>query len=158
MNGPVTLSAEEFKVLHNSLCDLNRFCQFKEIDEIVERIRRVALKSAYEQDNKSFETKHDYYREYQEMHHLQAIWSIYDLDPKDGFGSIDPYKGAEYIVYDNHWGNSEVVKKIEGPTWGDLYRAADAAIQASGDSHHCFIESFTPINGKPGHLRLTTGS
>ena len=62
MNGPVTLTAEEFKVLHNSLCDLNRFSQFKEIDEIVDRIRRVALKSAYEQDNKAFETKHEYYR------------------------------------------------------------------------------------------------
>lgn len=159
MNTSVTLTAEEFKILHNSLCDLNRFCQFKEIGEIVERIRKVALKSAYEQDNKAFETKHDYYREYQEMHKLRAIWSIYELDPAKGFNSVDPYsKDAEYIVYDNHWGDSEVVKKIEGPTWGDLYRAADAAIRESGDTHHCFIESFTPIKDKPGHLRLNTGS
>lgn len=158
MNCDVTLTAEEFKVLHNSLCDLNRFCQFKEIDEIVDRIRRVALKSAYEQDNRSFEAKHDYYNEYRQLYKLRAIWSIYELDPAKGFDSVDPYTGAEYIVYDNHWGDSEVVRKIEGPTWGDLYRAADAAITASGDEHHVFIESFTPINGRPGHLRLTTGS
>ena len=158
MNGPVTLSAEEFKVLHNSLCDLNRFCQFKEIDEIVDRIRRVALKSAYEQDNRTFETKHDYYREYQELHRLRAIWSVYELDPEKGFDSVDPYRDSEYIVYDNHWGDNEVVIKIEGPTWGDLYRAADLAIQKSGDNHHTFIESFTPITDKPGHLRLSTGS
>lgn len=158
MNCDVTLTAEEFKVLHNSLCDLNRFCQFREIEEILERIRKVALKGAYEQDNKAFETKHDYFSEYRELHKLKAIWSIYELDPTKGFNSVDPYKDAEYIVYDNHWGDNEVVRKIEGPTWGDLYRAADSAIQASGDNHHMFIEYFTPINGRPGHLRLTTGS
>lgn len=158
MNGPVTLSAEEFKILHNSLCDLNSFCQFKEIGEVVERIRKVALKSAYEQDNRAFETKHDYYREYQEMHKFRSIWSIYELDINPGFNGVDPYKGAEYIVYDNHWGDSEVVRKIEGPTWGDLYRAADAAITESGDEHHVFIESFTPIKDRPGYLRLSTGS
>ena len=159
MNCSPTLTAEEFKVLHNSLCDLDRFSQFKEIADIVERIRRVALKSAYEQDNLAFETKHDYYREYQELHKLQAIWSVYELDPAKGFDSVDPYTGTgQYIVYDNHWGGSDVVVKIGGPTWGDLYRAADEAIRASGDSHHVFIESFTPIRDKPGHLRLSTGS
>ena len=70
-----------------------------------------------------------------------------------------PYTDAEYVVYDEHWGDSgEVVRRIEGRDWNALYRAADAAIQASGDSHHSFIESFTPIEDKPGHLRLHTGS
>lgn len=156
MNTSVTLTAEEFKVLHNSLCDLSRFSQFKEIDEIVERIRGVALKSAYEQDNKAFETKHDHYRNIQERDGFRAIWSVYEVSDLD---SIHPYHDAEYVVYDQHWGESgETVRKITGPFWSDLYRAADEAIQASGDSHHVFIESFTPIRDKPGYLRLSTGS
>ena len=156
MNGPVTLTAEEFKILHNSLCDLNRFCQFKEIDEIVERIRRVALKSAYEQDDRAFTAKHDHYRDIQERDGFRAIWSVYEVSDLD---SIHPYHDAEYVVYDQHWGESgETVRKITGPFWSDLYRAADEAIRASGDTHHCFIESFTPIRDKPGHLRLSTGS
>ena len=69
-----------------------------------------------------------------------------------------PYTDAEYVVYDEHWGDKEVVVKIEGKDWNALYRAADAAIQQSGDSHHCFIESFSITEDKPGHLRLHTGS
>ena len=155
MNTAVTLSAEEFKILHNSLCELNRFSQFKEIEEIVERIRGVALKSAYEQDNRAFTAKHDHYRDIQKRDGFRSIWSVYEVSDLD---SIHPYHDAEYVVYDNHWGDSEVVRKIEGPFWADLYRAADACIQASGDGHHAFIESFTPIKDKPGHLRLGTGS
>lgn len=156
MNCNVTLTAEEFKVLHNSLCDLNRFCQFKEIEEIVERIRKVALKGAYEQDNADFERKHEQYSHWRDHYGLKTSWSIFSVD---NMTLCHPYKDAEYVVYEDHWGDSgEVVKKIEGRDWNALYRAADAAIQASGDSHHCFIEAFTPIKDKPGHLKLSTGS
>ena len=69
------------------------------------------------------------------------------------------YEEATHVVSDEHWGNGgEVVVKIEGRDWNALYRAADEAIRASGDGHHCFIEAFTPIEDKPGHLRLHTGS
>lgn len=158
MNCDVTLTAEEFKVLHNSLCDLNRFCQFKEIDEIVERIRKVALKSAYEQDNRAFESKHDYFYQFKEDNQLRSTWSVYELPAPGGFSQDHPWPDARYIVYDNHWGERDVRQPIEGTTWADLYRAADRAIQASGDTHHCFIESFTPIQDTPGCLRLSTGS
>lgn len=152
----VTLTAEEFKVLHNSLCDLNRFCQFQEIEEIVERIRKVALKSAYEQDNQAFESKHDQYHHWQQHYGLKSIWSLYEVE---NMTLCHPYKDAEYVVYDQHWGEGgEVVRKIEGKDWNSLYRAADAAIQASGDDHHVFIEAFRPIEGRPGHLSLYTGS
>lgn len=156
MNTAVTLSAEEFKILHNSLCDLNRFSQFKEIEEIVERIRTVALKSAYEQDNAAFETKHDHYRAVQVGAGLKSTWSIYEVSD---LGQPHPYTDAEYVVYDNHWGEGgEVVKAINGSTWAALWTAADAAIRDSGDTHHSFIESFFPIEDKPGYLRVGTGS
>lgn len=152
----VTLTAEEFKVLHNSLCDLNSFCQFKEIKEIVERIRKVALKSAYDQDNTAFKRKHDHYSNVREQYGLRTNWSIYEVDDLD---LRHPYQDAAYVVYTDHWGDTgEIIQAINGPTWVDLYRAADAAIRRSGDGHHCFIEDFQPLKDDPTHLRLRTGS
>jgi len=157
MNCDVTLTKEEFKVLHNSLCDLDRFCQFKEIEEIVARIRGVALKSAYAQDEAAFDRQHTYFESFREANGLRARWSIYELDAH-GFLCPHPFEGATHVLYDNHWGQGDPQVEIDGRTWADLYRAADKVITKSGDMHHCFIESFTPIRDKPGHLRLTTGS
>jgi hypothetical protein len=159
MNTAVTLTADEFKVLHNSLYDLNQLAYYHhvpKVEEIVERIRKVALKSAYEQEHRDFETKHDQYAYWQKHYGLRSHWSIYSVS---NMTLCHPYKDAEYVVYDEHWGDGgEVVRKIEGRDWNALYRAADAAMQASGDGHHTFIESFSPIEDKPGHLRLNTGS
>lgn len=153
MNCSVTLSPEEFKIIHNTLWDL----EYRGMDGRVgaERIRE-ALKGAYEQDNRAFETKHDHYRSIQERDGFRSIWSLYKVSDLD---SIHPYHDAEYVVYDQHWGEGgETVRRITGPFWSDLYRAADEAIRASGDGHHVFIEAFDPIEDKPGHLRLSTGS
>ncbi len=46
---------------------------------------------------------------------------------------------------------------INGPRWLDLWIAADAAIQDSGDLHHCFIERFEE-GADPAELHLGTGS
>lgn len=153
MNCNPTLTAEEFKIIHNTLWEL----EYQGLDGRVgaERIRE-ALKNAYAQDNRAFEQKHDQYRHWQEHYGLKSMWSLYEVD---NMTICHPYKDAEYVVYDEHWGDGgEVVRKIEGRDWNALYRAADSAIQASGDTHHTFIESFTPIEGRPGHLRLSTGS
>ena len=157
MNCSVTLSPDEFKVLHNSLCDLNGLAsRYPEIEAVVERIRKVALKSAYEQENQDFDAKWQHYDRVRSQLGLRSNWSLYqvgDLDQRHA------YPGAAYVIYDEHWGESgEVVKAINGLTWSALWVAADAAIRHSGDGHHCFIESFTPVEDKPGHLRLHTGS
>lgn len=155
MNCTVTLSPEEFKILHNTLCDLAHLNN-PSVEVLVERIRKVALKGAYEQEHRDFEQKWDHYRNVREQYGLGTSWSLYEVEDLD---QHHPFEDAAYVVYDQHWGESgEVVKAINGVTWTDLYRAADAAIRASGDNHHSFIESFEPIKDKPGHLRLTTGS
>ena len=165
MNCNPTLTAEEFKTVHNALCDLDSICrQLEDIlkPELYVKLARAGstirkgLQGAYAQDNDAFERKNDQYRHWQEHYGLKSIWSIYEVE---NMTLCHPYKDAEYVVYDQHWGEGgEVVRKIEGRDWNSLYRAADAAIQASGDGHHVFIESFDPIEGKPGHLRLSTGS
>jgi len=156
MNCSPTLSVDEFRVLHNTLCELSYIDDGK-VQGLVERIRNVALKGAYEQDNRAFDTKHGYYTKYQRDHDLQATWSIYSLE-QGGFENISPFANFKYVVYTDHCGDTEVVKPIEGSTWGDLYRAADQAIGESGDMLHCFIERFKPIASRPEHLQLFTGS
>lgn len=154
MNCAPTLTSEEFKILHNTLCDLDRI-QDSRVQSLVERIRKEALKGAYAQDNSAFDRKWEHYHRVREEYGLQTTWSVYEVE--DLFQQ-HAYPGAAYVIYDQHWGGGEVVRAIDGNTWVDLYRAADAAILASGDGHHTFIEAFEPVADKPHHLRLTTGS
>jgi hypothetical protein len=143
----VTLKGEDFKVLHNTLWELGNINDDR-VQALVERIRTVALKDAYAQDNDQFESKMDYYREFQRDNGLETIWSIYEL-PVHGFLRDHPYPSDAFVVYkDEHCA-------IWGQTWADVYRAADQCIRNSGDLHHCFIENFE-LWGK--EVRLTTGS
>lgn len=153
MNCDVTVSAEDFKTIHNTLWEM----QYRGLsgDQGAERIR-AALKAAYDQDNEAFERKHDHYSNVREQYGLRTNWSIYEVEDLD---LRHPYQDAAYVVYTDHWGvTGEIIQAINGPTWVDLYRAADAAIRRSGDGHHCFIEDFQPLKDDPTHLRLSTGS
>jgi len=153
MNCDITVTKDEFKAIHNTLWEL----QYRGLDGAIgaERIRE-ALKSAYEQDNAAFDAKWRQYDHWREHYGLKTSWSLFEVE---SMTQLHDYGDAEYVVYDEHWGEGgEVVRKIDGRDWNALYRAADAAIQASGDTHHSFIESFTPVKDKPGHLRLHTGS
>jgi hypothetical protein len=162
----VTLRGEDFKTVHNTLCELREIeMRLNEVisESLAQRLHRVikgfeaGLARAYEQDNRAFESKMDYYSDFQSQNGLKTIWSIYDL-PQHGFLGDHPYKGAAEICYRDHWGEAAVYETILGSTWADLYRAADRCIQRSGDSHHIFIEGFEPVADQPHQLRLVTGS
>ncbi|MBM4179629.1 MAG: hypothetical protein FJ211_09920 [Ignavibacteria bacterium] len=155
----VTLYAEDFRIVHNTLCELRHLTlrnrvDPEEIEELVAKFEK-GLESAYKQDSEAFDRKHEYYSKAAAEMKLTSIWSIYEVENLDAF---HPYEGAQYVIYDEHWGDGEVVQEIRGDTWADLYVAADAAIRRSEDGHHCFIEAFQPVANKPHHLRLTTGS
>ena len=151
----VTLRGEDFKIIHNTLCDLRglvsrmeqSMIKTQEFDRIIEGFQ-MGLRDAYDQDNSSFDLKMDYYREFQQDNGLEAIWSIYEL-PVHGFLKDHPFPSDAFVVYkDQHCA-------VYGQTWADVYRAADQCIRNSGDLHHIFIENFE-LWGK--ELRLTTGS
>lgn len=144
MNTSVTLTADEFKQIHNALC----FANSKGIEATVDAIRG-ALAGAYAQESQDFESKHDYYHRFKADNKLAAIWSMYELE-EHGFLKAHPYSSDVFVVYQG--GHVPVF----GLTWGDIYRAADRAIRNSGDSHHIFIESFELKNGN--ELHLATGS
>ena len=121
-----------------------------EFDRIIEGFQ-MGLKDAYEQDSSSFDRKMDYYSQFRDENGLNAIWSIYELE-EHGFLFNHPWEGAKVLVYKN------TTAKIQGPTWADLYRAADVVIERSGDDHHVFIEGFAPYGTDNSMLELTTGS
>lgn len=160
----VTLRAEDFRTVHNTLCELRSIVGDMERSMIkIERLESViarfeqGLADAYAQDNEIFESKMDYYHQFQKDNQLRTVWSIYEL-PMHGFLEQHPFQGALQVAYVDHWGDEPVFEEIQGTTWGDLYRAADRAIRRSGDDHHCFIEAFRPNPAEPAQLRLTTGS
>jgi hypothetical protein len=155
----VTLRGEDFKIIHNTLCDLRNLVErmersmikVDEFDRIIEGFQ-MGLKDAYAQDNSTFDRKMDYYNQFKTENGFKALWSIYELE-EHGFLFDHPWQGARQIFY------HETSAPILGPTWADLYRAADLAIERSGDSHHIFIEGFyTYAKGDNSVLGLTTGS
>jgi hypothetical protein len=151
----VTLQGKDFSVLHNTLWELDNIDNPR-VKALVERIRTVALKDAYEQDNEAFDRKMDYYSAFKDDNGLRSIWSIFEL-PVHGFASSHPYPSDSFVVYNDHWGHMKGKHyPVQGTTWGDVYRAADLAIRESGDEHHIFIELFTLKNGN--ELHMITGS
>jgi hypothetical protein len=88
-----------------------------------------------------------------------STWSVDGVEAGD-FAKPHPHAGATHVVYttDSFFGGEggNFTMPIEGNTWLDLWKAADAVIGASGDAHHRFIESFTSDHSP--YLTLNTGS
>lgn len=149
MNCNVTLTADEFKTIHNTLWAM----EYDGMDSKVaaEKIRQ-ALSGAYAQETKSFDRKSDHYQEVKKELGLDSIWSIYEVD---NLSERHVFEGVSTVTYKDHWGTKPVVKPINGSTWAALYVAANACIRDSGDSHHVFIEQFKKVGDT---LILSTGS
>lgn len=154
MNCNPTLTAEEFKTIHNCLYYLNCIGNEK-VDLIVYQMRE-ALKGAYKQDDAAFEIKNKHFHSAKEVLRLKhSEWSIYEVD---GIFEEHPFAGADRVVYKDHLGNEPVQSSIQGKTWAMLWCAADECINQSGDGHHVFIEAFRPAEDDPRTLYLSTGS
>jgi hypothetical protein len=166
MNCNPTLTSEEFTGVHNALCRLrglqgrmNSWPNERTIAETADSLNKIigefeeSLKGAYRQDNDAWSRKNRHYTDQGTQQGFKSTWSIYEVDDLS-----QPHNLGESVelAYVRHWGKRPVVAEIEGNTWLDLWRAADAAIRKSGDMHHIFIEGFE-LN-KYGQLELTTGS
>ena len=158
----VTLRGEDFKTIHNTLCELRSLVErmnhtmikINDVQRIIEGFES-GLKDAYEQDEATFDDKMDYYSEFKDANLLRSIWSVYEL-PLHGFAKAHPFPSDAFIVYKQHWGdNKDTHYPVMGDSWGDVYRAADQAIRNSGDEHHIFIEGFEV---KGNELHMYTGS
>jgi len=155
----ITLTHAEWTRIHNALCRAESMCQSvldmlkngPEMRAALDEIR-MSLAPAYNQDTDAFDRKMNYYRQHQEDTGFESIWSIYDVSEDSGFFNLHPWQGAATLIYQGY------AVQIEGPTWGDLYRAADQAIALSEDSHHIFIEGFCRYGEDKSMLQLSTGS
>lgn len=165
MNCNPTLTAEDFRSVHNGMCHLAAIIGEMEDTihpQLLQRLLKAkteiadGLQGAYEQDNEAFERKSDHYERIREELGLATTWSMYEVDD---LNERHPFPDAKSIVYTDHWGDKDAVKvEINGLTWAALYVAANAAIRDSGDTHHIYIEDFKPSEGDVTTLRLTTGS
>lgn len=165
MNCNPTLTAEEFKTIHNALCELDSVT--RQLEDVlnpglfVKLVRagstiRTGLAGAYKQDDDAFSRKSRHYNEAKALLDLRhSEWSIYEVD---NLSDRHPFEGADRVVYRDHWGKRPVSVSIQGLTWAALWVAANAAIRDSGDDHHVYIESFEPDAEDPRTLVLSTGS
>ncbi len=160
MNCNPTLTAEEFRTIHNSLCQIRSVQGSLEgvvREEITTRLEKAianmeqGLANAYRQDDEVFDTRNKHFTHVQSAHDLQSVWSLYEVAD---LYAPHSYPASYKIKYNDQYTHIDTPRA----EWIDLYIAADDAIKASGDSHHIFIEAFTPIAGEPGVLRLTCGS
>lgn len=157
MEGPVTLTADEFKEIHNALYDfrgLNNILEdaikeqtYLKLRAVENRIR-AALNGAYVQEAAIFKDKHRYYDGVQAEKKFNSCWSIYEAGV---LNREHPYQGAKYMSYLNQ------CVDIKGPQWIDLWEAADWLIKKSND-YHIYIEGFEQTEINPEMLFLTTGS
>jgi len=165
MNCNPTITADEFKTIHNAMWELGQTIAklegvvhptlmtqlLKSHNEI-----RTGLSGAYEQDQKSFDQKHSHYEDVAAQLALrESIWSIYEVEDLSG---RHPFEGADRIVYKDHWGKHPVSSSVHGSTWAALFVAANSCIRDSGDKHHRYIEQFTRDKEDPRTLILNTGS
>jgi hypothetical protein len=159
------LTAEEFKTIHNGLCDLESAIQrledvikpelYVKLAKAASEIR-LGLNGAYEQDRQAGDLKFSHYDDVRKQLGLDnSVWSIYEVD---NLSDRHPYADADRVVYKDHWGKNPVSCSINGSTWAALYIAANACIRDSGDDHHIFIEDFRPDENDSRTLYLSTGS
>jgi hypothetical protein len=100
-----------------------------------------------------FDTKFDYYETVREELGLSAIWSIYEID---NLSDRHPYEGVKFLTY-NDFSGKNITVEINGLTYAALFVAANAVLTRA-NTHHNFIEAFTPNSKNPEILELHTGS
>lgn len=161
----VQLTAEEFKTIHNGVCDLDIVCDRLEgvlAPEIYQLLLQAryqicqGLDGAYQQEQQDFKRKQQHYDQVKlEAGITHSEWSLYEVQDMT---DQHPYAGVDRVVYQNHWGPQPVSASVAGSTWSALWRAADDCIRNSGDSHHVFVEHFQLDPQDPRTLFMSTGS
>lgn len=164
MNVSPTITAEDFKTIHNAVCEIRSVYETIQgvvrepiSDKLAGAIREIeqGLADAYKQDETSFDAKSAHYESIASDLGLRSVWSIYEVA---NLNDRYPFEGVDRVVYKDHWGKKPVSSSVNGLTYAALYVAANACIRDSGDDHHIFIEQFTPAKDDPSTLILSTGS
>ena len=158
----VTLTAEEFKLIHNALCDIRHISEYLEpilntatSSKLSASVANIAkgLENAYRQENDEFDSRSQHYDKVAAEHNFKAIWSMHEISD---LNINHTYANATHVGYTVD-GTTHMVP-INGHSWVSLWAAADKLIDLSGDDHHIFIEDFHEDKNVDGLLILSTGS
>lgn len=160
-----TLSKNEFSDVHNAKCKLYSLLQKlngvvhssiqQELEEAISLFER-GLESAYKAEDEAADAAEAAADRVKKNLKLKnSVWAMPEVL---FFDEPHRWPGRDTLRYCTLWGSSDVVVKINGPTWADLWVAADAAIRLSGDDHHVFIEDFDESTTNSSELILQTGS
>lgn len=165
MNCNPTLTAEEFRDIHNALWELD--CVTRQLESVLKpelyvklaaagsQIRQ-GLAGAYRQDDAAYQRRSNHYEAVAaDLAIRNSQWSISEVD---NLNEPHPFRGATKVVYKDHWGEGPVECQIRGQRWCDLWLAANECVRASTDQHHIFIEQFVQDKNDPTVLVLYTGS
>jgi len=154
-----TLTSEEFKKIHNALCDLNH--TIHRTEEIlhpslhtrlvkIESQIRDCLRASYERDDEEYARRQVHYDAVGKEISAKTVWSMPEIED---LNSKHPYNSENQLVLQYH----NVMQAVNGDTWKDLWIAADRCIRETED-YHIFIENFHADLKRPGVILLTTGS
>lgn len=166
VNG-ANLTPDEFKQLHNALCDMrsvhqriNDILSPELLGKMSQSIKSMedALASSYQRDQEIIDNQIAYFSHVAESAGFSSVWSLLDVK---NLHHNHPYTGVNVLQYDyesshRRWQPGTLMIPIKGPRWIHLWEAADQAIRESGDDHHIFIEGFR--KNEDGTLSLYTGS
>jgi hypothetical protein len=158
------LSKEDFAKISQAKLDLTR--AMRDLESVIHPNHTATLAKSleqltaglancYTQFESNWDSKNNHFQEVGDQNSFKSIWSNYDVDD---LMTEHPYDAPTHVLYDSHWGKDEIRVPILGNTWLALWRAADTAIQLSGDNHHIFVESFEPNEDNTSELILHTGS
>lgn len=126
--------------------------QVNKINDLIDK----AFKKYREAEDDAFDKKMDEFGKIQDKNKLWAIWSEYDISPKD-MNKPFSEKPVESLTYES-WGPTQKMKVGKIATWLEMWKIADQVMRLSGDQHHQFIEAIVEDKNKPGHFKLVTGS
>jgi hypothetical protein len=152
-----TLTPQEFSDLHNALCEissiqrtLSEFVNEKTSARFSRAVEKAyaAISRAHREEDALQDSRSASAMRIAEANGFKSIWSMFEVSD---FSAVR-FPRAKFVEYCGKR------RAIEGEgNWVDVWRAADALMEESGDTHHVFIESFHPIEDETV-LQLGTGS
>lgn len=126
----------------------------KVADAIAHYMKECPMKeNVDDEDEDDFETSYELFQSIAKENNIKhSTWSMYEVTDF----SVVPFPNANKLIYSLYPARGQVEINLQpNSTWLDLWKAADKAIDESGDLDHSFIEDFEEDGDE---LILVTGS
>lgn len=126
----------------------------KVADAIEKYMKEFPMKeNVDDEDEDDFEASYEFFQSIAKENNIKhSTWSMYEVTDFN----VVPFPNANKLIYSLYPARDQVEINLQpNSTWLDLWKAADKAIDESGDLDHSFIEEFEEDGDA---LILVTGS